>query len=466
MVRSEAVLKCLPVKNQSWIEKDYLEDGLNRKLLLLVVIVIGSLATSACAQKFDNQERARMGDVLRMVADDVKKHYYDPKMQGFDFYGREREAQEKLQKSTSLAQSLNIIAWTLDGLNDSHTRFVPPGRTTRQDYGFRMSMVGSRCYVTQVKPKSDADAKGLKPGDEIVSINTIAPTRDTLPILQYIYAVLAPQPGLRLQVRSPEGSVRDLAITATMRRLQKIVDLTGGRPEDIHNLIWEAENADHMTRTRCLEFQADDLGICKMPEFNFDYSEVRDLIKDARKHKHFILDLRDNPGGYAETLTDLVAGFFDHEIKVADRTGRRPNMTPLVAKYRKDPFTEKFVVLIDSESASASELFARVMQLEKRAIVIGDRSAGAVMEARFYEHQLGMTTAIFFGTSVTDANLIMADGKSLEHTGVTPDEVVLPGAADLAAGRDPALERAAEILGVKISAEKAGRLFPYEWPKL
>jgi C-terminal processing protease CtpA/Prc len=439
---------------------------LKRKLLLLVVSLTGILATSASAQKFDNQGRERMRDVLRMVADDVKKRYYDPKMQGFDFDGREREAEEKLQKSASLAQSLNIIAWTLDGLNDSHTRFVPPGRTTRQDYGFRMSMVGSRCYVTHVKPKSDAEAKGLAPGDEIISINKIAPTREIFPTLQYIYAVLSPQPGLRLQVRSPESSVRELVIMATTRQLQKIVDLTGGRPEDIHNLIWEAENADHMTRTRCLEFQADDLGICRMPEFNLDESQVRDLVNHARKHKHFILDLRDNPGGYAETLEDMVGGFFDHEIKIAERTGRRPKLTPLVAKHRKDPFSEKFVVLIDSQSASASELFARVMQLEKRAVVIGDRSAGAVMEARFYEHQLGMTTAIFFGTSVTDANLIMADGKSLEHTGVTPDEVVLPGAADLAAGRDPAMERAAEILGIKISAEKAGKLFPYEWPKL
>lgn len=407
-----------------------------------------------------------MRDTLRMIADDVKKHYYDPKMQGFDFNGREHEAEEKLQKAASLAQSLNIIAWTLDGLNDSHTRFIPPGRVTRQDYGFRMTMVGSRCFVTHVKSKSDAESKGLLPGDEIVSINKIEPTRDTLPTLGYIYAVLAPQPGLRLQLRSPQGSLRELVVMATTRHLQRVVDLTGGHPEDIQNLIWEAENADHMTRTRCLEFQEGDLGICKMPEFNLDESHIRDLINHARKHKNFILDLRDNPGGYLDTLESLAGGFFDHEIKMAERIGRKPNMKPVVARNHKDPFTGKFVVLIDSESASASELFARAMQLEKRAVVIGDRSAGAVMEARYYEHQLGMTTAIFFGASITDANLIMNDGKSLEHTGVMPDEVVLPGAADLAAGRDPVMERAAEILGVKISAEEAGKLFPYEWPKL
>ena len=106
------------------------------------------------------------------------------------------------------------------------------------------------------------------------------------------------------------------------------------------------------------------------------------------------------------------------------------------------------------------------MQLEKRATVLGDKTAGAVMEAKRYSYQLGLDTVVFYGASITDADIVMTDGKSLEHSGITPDEVILPTAADLAAERDPVLARAAELCGATLSAEAAGALFPYEWPPL
>jgi len=118
-------------------------------------------------------------------------------------------------------------------------------------------------------------------------------------------------------------------------------------------------------------------------------------------------------------------------------------------------------VLVDSRSASAAELFAGVMQIEKRGVVLGDRSSGSVMESKHYSEKTGADTVIFYGVSVTVADLIMTDGESLEHAGVTPDEIVLPTAADLASGRDPVLSRAAELLGVKISPADAGRPPPY-----
>jgi carboxyl-terminal processing protease len=202
--------------------------------------------------------------------------------------------------------------------------------------------------------------------------------------------------------------------------------------------------------------------VLKLPEFYFSGTEISDMIGKARKHQSLIVDLRGNPGGSVDTLRFLVGSMFDKEVKIADRVGRKETK-PEMAKPR-NPFQGKVVVLIDAESASAAELFARIIQLEKRGIVIGDHSSGSVMEAREFEEKTGTDTSVYYGASITEWNLVMSDGKSLEHVGVTPDEVVLPSALDLANGRDPVLAHAAETLGVKISAEEAGKAFPYEWP--
>ena len=110
-------------------------------------------------------------------------------------------------------------------------------------------------------------------------------------------------------------------------------------------------------------------------------------------------------------------------------------------------------------------MLARLVQLEKRGTVIGDRTAGAVMRSRQTSLQTGVDSIVPYGLSVTDADVIMSDGKSLEKTGVTPDEIVIPTAKDLAAGHDPVLARAAKILAVELDAAKAGSMFPIEWPK-
>jgi C-terminal processing protease CtpA/Prc len=62
-----------------------------------------------------------------------------------------------------------------------------------------------------------------------------------------------------------------------------------------------------------------------------------------------------------------------------------------------------------------------------------------------------------YAVSITEANVIMSDGKSLERVGVVPDALVVPTAADLATGRDPALARAAGLVGLELTPNKPAR---------
>jgi C-terminal processing protease CtpA/Prc len=73
--------------------------------------------------------------------------------------------------------------------------------------------------------------------------------------------------------------------------------------------------------------------------------------------------------------------------------------------------------------------------------------------------------AAFYGASITEADVIMPDGKSIEGVGVTTDVLVLPTGAELAAYRDPVIVRAAELCGITITPEKTGSYIPIFWPK-
>lgn len=431
---------------------------------VLCLLILGA-SRPAPAQSVSSADRDRGRSMLKTVKEDIKRHYYDSAYSGVDLDARFKAADEKMQQATSLGQVFGIIAQAMVDLNDSHTFFMPPSRITRTEYGWQMQMVGDACYVSAVKPGSDAEAKGLKVGDAIISLDGFGATRDNLWKLQYLYYTLNPKPGVRVVVQSPGGQERQLDLLAKVHQVKQMVDLTlrdGGN--DFSNLLREAASESRLNRHRFYEV-GDELLIWKMPAFDLPEQKVDEVMDKVAKRKALILDLRGNGGGAVVTLRRLAGHFFDRDVKIADLKGRK-EMKPLIAKTRGGKiYNGKLVVLVDSRSGSASELFARIVQLEKRGTVIGDRTAGAVMMSRHYGHTLGVDVVSFYGSSITEADLIMSDGKSLERVGVTPDELLLPPAADMAALRDPALSRAAEVVGVKLAPDKAGTLFPIEWRK-
>jgi C-terminal processing protease CtpA/Prc len=428
-------------------------------VLALLFALCGLSQTKGQSLSAVDKERAHV--MLDQLKDDIKKNYYDPAFHGLDIDMRFKEANEALNKATSLGQVFGIIAQTVIRLDDSHTFFLPPDQSVHSEYGWRLQAIGDKCYVVAVKPGSDAEAKGLKPGDEVLQVNGIPPMRAELWKFRYLYYTLRPQAGMHLLIRTPAGEERALDVLAKVKTEKVHLDVTQG--DDYFDMIRSAENESQMLRHRYLTI-GDNVFVWKMPLFG-DPERVDVMMDRVGNSKALILDLRGNGGGAVETLQRLVGRVFDKDITIGTMKRRKENK-PLIAKTSgKKAFGGKLMVLIDSDSGSAAELFARVVQLEKRGTVIGDRSAGAVMVSKRQTHQMGMDVAVFYGVSVTDADIIMTDGKSLEHGGVIPDELVLPTGKELAAKLDPALVKAAELLEVKLDPTKAGALFPYEWVK-
>jgi C-terminal processing protease CtpA/Prc len=401
--------------------------------------------------------------MLHDVADDVRQNYYDRNFHGVDWDAKVREAKEKIDKADTLNRALTAIAAAFDSLNDSHTNFLPPDRPYVNDYGFEMQMIGNHCYVVRVRPGSDAGKEGVKPGDEIETVNGYTPTREDFRRMQYVFWILRPQPGLYLKLRAIGGDERQVAVQAKFVQHSKVVDL---QYMNYFTISREFANQEHRLGVRYANRDYDVL-IVRLPVFYpFRADEADSILSKTQGFKAVIFDLRGNPGGVEEMDRSLLGAILDHKVKIADRVERNKT-TPVETEHHFHPFAGKVVVLVDSESSSAAEIFARVVQLEKRGIVMGDRSSGMVMEAHPFFHRTDgdkRDDFIVFGSEVTDADLIMVDGHSLERTGVTPDLVILPSASDLAAGRDPVLAKAADSVGVTMTPEEAGKLFPYEWP--
>jgi C-terminal processing protease CtpA/Prc len=434
------------------------------QLIFLLVLFAANLTVGYGQVEQIRIDRDRGHTILKAIKNDLVKSYYDGSYHGLDLDARFKAADDKINEVTSIDQIFGIIAQTLIELNDSHTFFLPPERADITEYGWQMRMIGNKCFVVAVQPGSDAEAKGLKEGDQIYAIDRFQPTRETLWKIQYVYNLLSPKGGMHLYVIRPSGDRVQFDVLAKITERKRVVDLTWGRVSpDAFDLIRESENHSRLNRQRYI--QTSDTFVWKMPSFTLDESKVDDMADKFKNSKAVVFDLRGNGGGYESALLRLVGNLFDHDVKIGDMRRRKENK-PVTAKARgKNPFAGKVIVLIDSDSGSAAELFARVVQLEKRGTVIGDQSAGAVMRSMVHGHQTGLDIVVPYAVSVTDADIVMVDGKSLEQNGVKPDELKLPTANDLAAKRDPVLAYALSLLNVTITPEEAGALFPIEWRK-
>jgi len=431
-------------------------------IVFVLCLLVATVVAPANSQSLTGTDRERGRVMLDQIKDDIKKNYYDPAFHGVDVDAQFKAADDKLKRATSLGQVFGIIAQSVLSLNDSHTFFVPPTQTLSSDYGWEVQAIGDECYVVAVKPGSDAEVKGLKAGDLIISVNGIPLKRDELWKFRYLYYALRPQPGMQLVVQGPDSQPRTLSVLAKIRNDKQRLDFTGMTGgADIWNTIREIERKNQLRRQRHHEL-GNDLLIWKMPQFDLSLKNVDAMIDRMMSRKAVILDLRGNSGGAETTLLHLIGRFFDKDVSVGSLK-RRKETKQLRATTHDPTFKGKLAVLVDSDSASAAEMFARMVQLEQRGTVIGDRTEGAVMRSRFHPHQMGMDVAVFYGASVTDADVIMPDGKSLERAGVAPDVFMLPSAKDLASKRDPVLAHAASLLGFTIDPQKAGALFPREW---
>jgi carboxyl-terminal processing protease len=426
--------------------------------LFLACALVACCASGLPAQQPERLDPEYGRIMLGTIRRHLRAHYYDTAFHHVNIDSVFKAAEERLSSAQTNTQLFAIIATAVFTLDDSHTSFWPPERTAEVRYGWQLGMVGDSCYITAVANGSDAERQGVHVGDRVLAVDRYAVTRANYWKMTYVLGELDPRAAVTLILEPPGGEPREVRIASKVIPHKPLVNLTwtdGGL--DIWDLVREEENWDRRHRDEFVT--VDSILIWRLPTFVVARDRIDAGMARARHHRALILDLRGNSGGYEFALLRMLGSMFATDVRVGT-VQKRSGSDSLVAETHGSTFTAPLVVLVDSRSASASEMLAGTVQMEKRGVVLGDRSAGAVMASLCYGLSAGSVLARLYALCVTVTDLVLRDGTRLEKRGVMPDEVVLPSGADLAAGRDPALARALERLGHHADPTQAGRLMP------
>ena len=411
-----------------------------RSAVLLVAFVSSGCASHITPESIEENLRKRSKHRIDRIYSDLKKSYYDPNFGGKDMEGFYNKALLEIERSGSIQERVTILSNFLLALEDSHTFYAGGNAISLRDFGFSFRFHGESAFVSAVDSWADVSAQQLRPGDEIVSFNDQRLTRLNAHRVVVNFLGLHPIRPLELVVRTPSDSVRNVLIHSDTAAIRK---LSGAEYRKLYAAVMDSARRATGHVTVSVE---DRVFIWKLPQFEEADISLGKVARNAGKHETVILDMRGNPGGPVVRLEEVLGFFIEQPLEIGTLRTRWAR-EPFKSKPKRDRLKNRIIVLVDSETASAAEVFTRLLQLEKRATVIGDRTSGAVMASmRFGE------------ASITVSDFVLPNGERLEKVGVQPDIVVIPTPLQLANGWDPVLAYALTAAGVPTTPAHAATL--------
>ncbi|MCF6366878.1 MAG: S41 family peptidase [Bacteroidales bacterium] len=232
--------------------------------------------------------------------------------------------------------------------------------------------------LTNIHKNSPADKASLKVGDEIIAINGIKISEKNI---SEIKPLLKGEPGSKINI-----SVKRFG---SSKNIEKIITREKITLENIpHSEILDNKYA--YVKLNAFKFGAGGEIKNKLAEMNSE-SELKGVI----------LDLRGNPGGLLNEAVNIVSLFVGKGNEIVSTKGRISQWNYVYKAQREPVFPDiPVVILINSRSASASEIVAGALQDLDRAVIIGQRSfgKGLVQTTRklSYNTRIKITTAKYY----------------------------------------------------------------------
>lgn len=269
---------------------------------------------------------------------------------------------------------LGAINGMINAVGDTHQMYLTRKQAELDDTDLRGKFEGIGASVDQrggeiviVRPfdESPAKAAGIRPGDVILAIDG-KPTKgltstDAVRLIRGERGTT-----VKLQVRHSDGKVEEIAI---VRDEIKVASVRPDKPQDAQGNVVQ------------------DIAYVRIEQFTARTAEeLKTYLQSiqGQGYKGLILDLRNNPGGLLDSVNKVGEQFLRRQplLIEQERGGKEQVFTTGTGGIATDP-NFKIAVLVNHNSASASEILAGAIRDNGRGVVIGETTLGKGTVNRF-----------------------------------------------------------------------------------
>ncbi|NOS66871.1 MAG: S41 family peptidase [Candidatus Peribacteraceae bacterium] len=348
-----------------------------------------------------NTESAPKGDMLQNIWNVLRRSY---------LY-RDRLSVDKAGDKA--------IQGLVDSLGDPYTTYMP--KEKNEDFKLQMKgevegigatveMTGGVLRIVSPLRSSPAEKAGLKPKDEILSVN--GETLRGLTLDEAVRKVRGPKGSAALLKVRRDGNEFEVSVTREKVVIPE-VEITEDRNVSVVRIVQFWDTTDK--------------------KFSQAMAEVQ-----TKNPRGINLDLRNNPGGLLHAAGVVVGTFLPKSSPFVSIMESDVTRTEITDDEPTVSFSVPMIVLVNKGSASASEIVAGALQDSKRAKIVGETTYGKGTVQQVMQFTDGSSL------KYTVAEWRTPLGHKIDKIGVVPDVVVSNEGAPV--GRDLQMEKAMELL--------------------
>ena len=343
----------------------------------------------------------------------VRREDFDRFIENFNLkiYSQVENKEEK-SNYVQWRSSAYLIDYLKDA-EDTFSAFFPPKPAEefthkvlgeRIDLGLEGRKVPEGFLLTKIEPRSDAYQKGMREEDIILKIDRHKAAKLNE---EKIKELLTPEKGSKVK----------LTYLCFTDKKEKVVEVVS--QEYYKQAVFMVPT--QIPDVYCLEIKSFNR---KTSEDMFRYLT---LIKEQGQGASLIIDLRGNPGGPPLAAREISGFFLDPNGDFAyfQKRDRPKSLLTVPDLPEKFHFTGPVAILVNKDSGSASELFAGVLQRQKRAVLFGVNTAGKVLLKSMYNFDDGSMLAL------VTARGYFPDGTVFDYQGLVPDYFINDDTVDL-----------------------------------